>query len=401
MDALRFFEKEPTGRKTLSTACILTFRERIYPLNAKAARTLRLRSGDRLPVLGRLFLLLICLFIPAEPLASADTVTLTNGDKFTCEIVKLEGGKLTIKLLYADGAELTLDWKTVSSITSETSLKMRLDNGTRMTAKLQPTRQAGQILPEGSAAPLALNRVVGIEPEKRKGSWTDNLSLSTNLNGGYSGANGLRTFNWNAQNFYWGEKWEVSLVGSQNVSWTGESGTTANQLQGQANINRFLTHRLFVFPWIAGVRIREEGGRRGSTRQVGGGVGWAFVKHKDHHFEVMEGLINLRNNPTFVFDSPTAQSPIFGSARQAAAFLSVAQWQRTSGESVTWTIQAIYVNPFEAHLRNQMGFQFNVDVPLAGPFSVNVHVQDYTTPVNRGLLSIEGLSVTSGFGISL
>jgi hypothetical protein len=59
---------------------------------------------------------------------------------------KLEDGKLTVTLGYADDTELTFDWKMVCSITSETSLKMQLDDGRELTAKLRPLTEPGQLL---------------------------------------------------------------------------------------------------------------------------------------------------------------------------------------------------------------------------------------------------------------
>jgi len=239
-------------------------------LNATKAWACGRASVTRLGLFGRVLLYLIFLLVTVHP-ASADTVALTNGDRLTCAIKKLEEGKLTVTLGYADDTELTFDWKMVSSITSETSLKMQLDDGRELTAKLRPVTEPGQLLPQGSPAPLALSRVVSLETEEAEGSWTDNLSLDTDLNWGYTGNDGLH-ISWYTQNFYWGDKWEVALLGSQNTNRYSGEPTSYNQIQGQANINRYLISRLFVFPWVAGLHLTEKSGSRGTTWQLGGGA---------------------------------------------------------------------------------------------------------------------------------
>ena len=85
-------------------------------------------SGTREHLIGRLFALLFCLLLITKHLYSADTVTLTNGNKLTCEVETLKDGKLTVKIGYADDTELTFDWKMVSAMTSEADLELRLDD---------------------------------------------------------------------------------------------------------------------------------------------------------------------------------------------------------------------------------------------------------------------------------
>lgn len=92
--------------------------------NAKEVYTVGLAGKTRVPCSVSILLRLSCLLLIAGRAATADTVALTNGDKLTCDIKELEDGKLTVTVGYADDTELTFDWKMVSSITSETALKV-------------------------------------------------------------------------------------------------------------------------------------------------------------------------------------------------------------------------------------------------------------------------------------
>ena len=93
------------------------------------------------------------------PALLADTVVLTNGDKFTGEIRKLDKGELSIKLKYADDP-LVMDWKMVASMTTEKPLKVTLDNGKELSAKLEPAKEPGQFLAVGTTTPVELKAVV-------------------------------------------------------------------------------------------------------------------------------------------------------------------------------------------------------------------------------------------------
>jgi hypothetical protein len=375
-------------------------------VNARKARTFGLAFETGLRLFGCILLQLSCLLVVTVHTASADTVGLTNGDKLTCEIKKLEDGKLTVTLGYADDTELTFDWKMVSAITSENSLKMQLDDGTELTAKLQPVKEPGQLLPQGSPKPLALSRVVSLETAESETSWTDNLSLDTDFTWGYTGSDSLHTISLNTQNFYWGDKWEFALLGSENTNSFSSLPISFNHIQGQSNVNRYLVSRFFVFPWALGLHVTQQSiaphagaGGYGSEWQLGGGGGWSFIKQKDHHLELMAGMVELSEKATVFTVASSGQRPSTSVSQQSPAFLLATRWQRTSEDGFTWLVQGLYTHPTKTDMRSQMGFQFNFSIPIKGPVSADVNVQDYTSPLESGILGTRGLSVSTGFGL--
>jgi len=111
----------------------------------------------------------------------------------------------------------------------------------------------------------------------------------------------------------------------------------------------------------------------------------------------MGGVVELSNQETLV--SPSGGQPSVSLSRQSPAFLAVTRWQRTSDQGISWLVQALYVHPFKAHMRSELGIQSNFSIPIAGPVSADVNVQDYTSPLGQGLLSLRGLSVSTGFGL--
>lgn len=72
---------------------------------------------------------------PCLAAAKTDVVELVNGDRITCEIRKLERGKLTVK---TDGlGTLSIEWDDVARVTSMATYDVELSSGTRYFGSLQ------------------------------------------------------------------------------------------------------------------------------------------------------------------------------------------------------------------------------------------------------------------------
>lgn len=64
-----------------------------------------------------------------------DVIKFTNGDRITCEIVKLEKGRLYVKLQYADGT-LAMDWSKIAGIESPQHFVVADKTGQRYSGRL-------------------------------------------------------------------------------------------------------------------------------------------------------------------------------------------------------------------------------------------------------------------------
>ena len=69
--------------------------------------------------------------------AKKDVIQFNNGDRITCEIIKLEKGYLYVKLDYADGT-VAMDWSKITRVESPQSFVVADKSGTRFTGTLQP-----------------------------------------------------------------------------------------------------------------------------------------------------------------------------------------------------------------------------------------------------------------------
>ncbi len=82
--------------------------------------------------------------------AKKDVIQFNNGDRITCEIIKLEKGYLYVKLDYADGT-VAMDWSKIARIESPQSFVVADKGGNRYTGSLQQV--TGEETPEGTEEP--------------------------------------------------------------------------------------------------------------------------------------------------------------------------------------------------------------------------------------------------------
>src|ERR1035438_1228551 len=132
---------------------------------AKAATSSsRDAGGSTWDLMKRLFALLrpglALLLLPWGNL-HADTIVLTNGDKFTGEVKSLDDGKLTVKLAYADDP-IVIDASMLASVKTDKEMKASLADGTTVSGKLAPGAVAGSFLAANSTTPIEFKKVTSI-----------------------------------------------------------------------------------------------------------------------------------------------------------------------------------------------------------------------------------------------
>jgi putative salt-induced outer membrane protein len=230
--------------------------------------------------------------------ASADQVTLKNGDRLTGTIVKSDGKTLLLK---TDSAgEITLKWEAVSGIVSSQPLSVQLNNGqvvsgnvTTEDGKFEVTTQdRGQV-----AAPR--ENVVAIRNAAEQGDYdrlqhpriTDLWSglLDTGLSE-TRGNSALLAFNLAGKAARVSTRDKISLYSNiiyATDNTTPPSRTTANSIQGGARYDYNLKPRLFVFA-IADFAYDEF--QHLDLRSVlGGGLGYHVIKTENTTFDVFAG----------------------------------------------------------------------------------------------------------------
>jgi hypothetical protein len=110
------------------------YREAIVGWKMKHMSVRRLDS--RLSSFAWMPLVLLALTGISSARPKKDVLQFNNGDRLTCEIIKLEKGYLYVKLDYADGTVL-MDWSKIARVDSEQSFVVADKTGDRYTGSLE------------------------------------------------------------------------------------------------------------------------------------------------------------------------------------------------------------------------------------------------------------------------
>ncbi len=124
--------------------------------------------------LSRYLALIVSFFLTLSAVCSArekkDVIQFTNGDRITCEIVKLEKGYLYVKLDYADGT-VAMDWSKIASVESQQKFVVADSVGERYTGSLQtaiardsPEQVQVKVSEDSTTQALDSRKVVEIHP---------------------------------------------------------------------------------------------------------------------------------------------------------------------------------------------------------------------------------------------
>ena len=164
-----------------------------------------------------------------------DVIQFANGDRITCEIIKLEKGYLYVKLEYADGT-VAMDWSKITRVESPQSFVVADKDGTRYTGNLQTAEGKS---PEG---PAELKVVTGastarlvpaqevVTIERTDTSFWQNLhgGLDAGLN--YSKQQSRTQYNFDSNATFQRTKWSASGNYQSSFSGGGDISDLRNSL---------------------------------------------------------------------------------------------------------------------------------------------------------------------------
>lgn len=197
----------------------------------------------------------ICLARPKK-----DVVQFANGDRITCEIVKLEKGYLYIKLDYADGT-VAIDWSKISRVDSPQDFFIMDKKEHRYTGSLQsePAETASEgpkilVTSPVSSQTLAREEVVGIGATDT-GVW-QNLHGGVDIGLNYSKQQNRTQYNFDSNAAYQRTKWSASTNYTSSFSGGGGISDLRNDLQ--VNYMRQLRSPRNFYAGLAGFQQSSE-----------------------------------------------------------------------------------------------------------------------------------------------
>ncbi len=176
-----------------------------------------------------------------------DTVIMTNGDRLTGEVKRLEQGVLYIETDYFSGS-VGVDWLQVEKVESKATFQIVLSNGKRISGSI--SKEAVSVPGEDfkvhaptSDVPVAGVDVVEIQSQKQ--TFWRQLKGSIDFGYNFTSGNNQSSLSTSASAMYPAEHWAAGT--SYSASFSGQAGgTTTNLFESQTFADRFLNRNSFV-----------------------------------------------------------------------------------------------------------------------------------------------------------
>lgn len=225
-------------------------------------------------------------WVAPAPVAGADELVLSNGDRLTGTVVGMSKGKLTFDSALA--GTVTVPWKEVTSLTSETAVKVELPDESIVAGTLAPGA-AGEIAVktesgEVRSVPLAETASISTPPALWKGDIVAGMNIQRGNSERTAGSVDARAVRRTEDdrltlNAAWGS--------SRESSGDGEATTTRAEVLGGGQYDYFFTKRLYGLANASAEHDRVEGV---DYRIISGvGLGYQFYDTEDLVFGVDAG----------------------------------------------------------------------------------------------------------------
>lgn len=190
-------------------------------------RRMAMACRSHLPLFQLLVLVLVCMPVVARP--AKDVLHFKNGDKWTCEIKKLDHGYLYVGLDYVDGT-VNVDWSTIESIESSQLFVVTDANGVVHIGSISTSHGGTDQITSltvntgPTSTTISKSRVASIQ-QTEPSFWQDfHGGISTGFN--FAKNNNQTQYNLNANVNYIRRYW---LVSSQlQSSFSGSISTPSN-----------------------------------------------------------------------------------------------------------------------------------------------------------------------------
>jgi hypothetical protein len=188
----------------------------------------------------------VCLAYPAFSRDKTDVIVMKNGDRFTCEVKRIEGGVLEADFDYVDGT-VSIDWLKVARLESTSLFLVQLQDGSIYSGKvITPETLSGipvkiEIQPNQDQESVVVDKSQVVRMTQTSESFLRRFSGSLSMGAQYSKGNSTTQYSVGSELDYQQTRWGSRLTYNSNLSSSaGVETATRNQVELSA-------YRLF--PW--------------------------------------------------------------------------------------------------------------------------------------------------------
>ena len=262
-------------------------------------------------------IILLILLLPAfnhicSARAKKDTIEFVNGDRITCEIIKLEKGYLYVKVDYVDGT-VAMDWSKIRRIESPQAFVFadkfnKRYTGTVDTASPGETSQEVELVVDGPKGGTVAARDVA-EIVRTDTSFWQNLhgGISSGLN--YSKQQNRTQYSMSSNALFERTRWSASADYQLSFSGGGDISDVRNDLK--LNGTRQLRSPRYFYEGVAEF-LQSDQQRLDMRRTLGGGVGRLLRNTNNSFVSVYVG--SVWNHERY---SPSSTIGISGNSAEA------------------------------------------------------------------------------------
>jgi putative salt-induced outer membrane protein YdiY len=231
------------------------------------------------------FGLLVLLFLTLTTVCAArekkDVIQFANGDRITCEIVKLEKGYLYVKLEYADGT-VAMDWSKITSVESSQKFVVADKAGERHTGSLQSAveEKAPQVEVIGPLTSKVISGKEVVEIHRTDNTFWQNLHGGVDAGLNFTKQQNRTQYSFQSNAAFERAKWLTSANYESSFSGGGGNSDLRNAL-GLKVVRQLLSPRNFYLGLADFLQSNEQ--QLELRTILGGGVGHMF-SYTNHSF---------------------------------------------------------------------------------------------------------------------
>jgi hypothetical protein len=230
--------------------------------------------------------------LPVLARPKIDVIVMKNGDRFTCEIKKLEKGVLYGSFDYIDGT-VSLDWSKVARVESTQLFAVQTSGGLVYTGSLKtPATPADEpvkidvVEPDNKEVPLVRSEVVDMQQTAQ--TFWKNFSGSLGSGLIYSRGNNTTQYNLTSDLAYRRPRWAVTANYSSSLSASSGAATSTRNQEYFQGLKLLQRSNWFVTGLASFLQSSQQGIQLQSS--VGGGFGRFLTNTNRSQIAVMGGV---------------------------------------------------------------------------------------------------------------
>jgi hypothetical protein len=339
------------------------------------------------------FCLLLAMYAgPLQARDKADTIYFKNGDRWTCEIQKLDRAYLYVKLDYVDGT-VSVDWSKVDRVDSAQLFIVRTASGDLLTGPLATLSTPGEAreIAIGKGHSLPLSQVVSIE-QSAATFWE---GLHGGIDGGmnYAKSDAQTQYSLNTNASYRRELWEATATFQSSFNGS-ESGPNNFREDLSLNALRFLgrTRNTYFAAAIADVQHNDEQQLQLRTT-LGGALGHLIKEGENSRAYWLAGSVWTRE---LYFSNGTSPIPNTNSAEGLAGIAFEYFRFKTTDFLFNMNVFPSFTDPGRVRLNGNVSVKFQLIKDLYWRFGTYLNY-DSRPPENVTTKSDYGVSSSLGW----